>query len=153
MTTLIENTKFIEKIKIYFYSAFPDSYISISKPAISKDGLNVSIALGKDKSEFQNGIIQNDPIHTHFFIHENEGEYSLEAKISISSLKPDNSYMAMSSQKIRTRKLKFTNEQKNLAKAAKKLDEYFYKIKDALTENADKENFLPHVQAFVESKL
>ena len=104
---LIENEQFIEQVKRVFIKHFPDSYINFRKLVLG-GGMSVTIALGKDKTEWTNGIFNNDPMCNHFFIHDNEnGGYSLEASLSIGSLNPKEKYYAMSSEKVRTRKIIF----------------------------------------------
>lgn len=75
-----------ERIKESFYRYFPNSYIGGGFSTHLGTSIHVWITLGKDKSEYSNGIIQNDPMHANFFIYgmDREGNLSdtLEAESS-----------------------------------------------------------------------
>jgi hypothetical protein len=50
---------------------FPNSYISITGSSLGpNESIGVDFAIGKDKSEWSNGIIQNDPAWMTFWIHD-----------------------------------------------------------------------------------
>ena len=51
-------------IRKVFKSVFPDSYMRCSFSANISPSVFVAYALGKEKSEFENGIFENDPIAT-----------------------------------------------------------------------------------------
>lgn len=150
---LIENEQFIEQVKQVFHKHFTDSFINFRKLALG-GGMSVTIALGKDKTEWTNGIFNNDPMCNHIFIHEDKnGGFTLEASLSIGSLVPKEKYYAMSSEKVRTRKLSFTNDEVGLKKAVAKFDQWFKALYDVVVKNNNEDQFLPTIKEVVKRKV
>ena len=153
-TSLFMNEPFIKDIKKSFEKYFKDSYIGFGKLALSGDGLTVRIALGRDKTEWENGISHNDPMINSFMVFpQKDGSFSLEASLAIKSLKPKEKYMAYSSEKIRTRKLKFQGDEEGLKKALETFDKYFKALHDVLKKNLQDDNFFEKDAALVKRKI
>jgi hypothetical protein len=63
--------EFINELDKTIKDIFPKSYVRVSnKAAFGNDSINITLLLGKDKSEFENGISHNDPLQETIWIHE-----------------------------------------------------------------------------------
>jgi hypothetical protein len=142
-----------EEIEDTFYEIFPNSVCVAKFETNLGPAVSVGITLGKDKSEYPNNIINNDPLFTHFFIHNGVGrDGSLSDKLSVESstanigrLKPDSPYMAQSSLRYFR---KFSGSPEKIIIGFEKM---FLKIHSLIEENID--NFLPGLPYDIEDKL
>jgi hypothetical protein len=130
-----------EQAKEVFKKVFPHSFINASVGKLGEPSVLLKIALGTDKSEFSNGIIQNDPMHTVIMIDgwnrdgstrdkftvENNSNSGLTVKAS-----PENKMYAFERIKIWR---KFSGDK---AKVLSGLEKYFVKVKEAIKENLDR---------------
>jgi hypothetical protein len=65
----ITNTDMAKLVETAIQKSFPNSFIKVeTKGPLGSTDVWVRFALGKDKSEWENGIIQNDPLHMIFRI-------------------------------------------------------------------------------------
>lgn len=106
-----------------FAKHFPESYFGISKLPLS-DGFCISFALGKDKTEWMNGIIQNDPLNMSCFYFAEENEFEFRASLTTTPTKP---HMFSSTTKL-TNVKKFTRDTIDY----KHVDSYFQKVKESI---------------------
>lgn len=118
----------------------PKSRLSVSKISLGSDS-NYSIFtgfIGKERSEFSNGIMQNDPLSLSFTATTKDDSITVEFKGSSLSIKPEeNSHMAFGRKKIALRK--FTV--KNMKSFEKKMTETFTKVKKAIEESLSNGDF------------
>ena len=64
-----DGEKLASEIKQGIIKIFPDSYVNVGFSANISPCVKILFALGKDKSEWANGIFQNDPADSTIFIH------------------------------------------------------------------------------------
>lgn len=64
-----DGEKLASEIKQGITKIFPDSYVNVGFSANISPCVKIQFALGKDKSEWANGIFQNDPAKSAIFIH------------------------------------------------------------------------------------
>ncbi|MFA6198880.1 MAG: hypothetical protein WC679_00540 [Bacteroidales bacterium] len=107
-----------EEIKVIWAKVFPNSFLSIGKGALG-GGLYATGYLAKDKSEFSNGISNNDPLRYRFNI-DNGVDYE-EDGASLLQNPEKGSFMAFSSVKLRKKNIKKID--------AKKLEKRFQEVK------------------------
>jgi hypothetical protein len=134
--------EFVKKLEATIKKIFPKSYIQIYASKNLGASITFRFALGKDKSEWVNGIIQNDPLFHTWMIGWNsftEGHFikdKIEADMSVGGtlkIKPEEgSYMAFGRVKIGWRKKTDTPD-----KIIKHFDNYFKKVKQTLKSNKD----------------
>lgn len=135
--------EFVKALEAEVKKSFPKSYISVRASTNLGASIMFQFALGKDKSQWTNGIIQNDPLFSSWMIGWNsftEGHFikdKIEAELSTGgSLKvnPDpGSHMALGSVKIGWRKKTDTPE-----KIVKYFGNYFKKVQTTLKANKDR---------------
>lgn len=123
-----------QEIRKIFRKHFPKSYIEVDYRTSLSPHITARIALGKDKSEFSNGIIQNDPMFAIFMLSfegtsalMGDGSLTVE-RISGGGLKDAN----YSTIKIPFRKT--TGDRKRIMTA---FERYFGRLKDAVKTHAD----------------
>lgn len=69
--TEISEKDYVNKIEETIKKYFPDSYIVVTdKGMLGGDSILIKFAFGKDKSEWENGIIHNDNGWMHIWLHE-----------------------------------------------------------------------------------
>lgn len=132
--------EFIKGLESTVKKLFPRSYIDLRASTNLGASITFRFALGKDKSEWQNGIIQNDPLFHVWMIGYNsftEGHFikdKIEAELSVGgSLKvnpEERSYMALGSVKIGWRKKTAPPD-----KLIQYYGNYFKKVKKVLKDN------------------
>lgn len=126
--SLVMNIETIQaNIKEGFLSVFPSSFVTINKHALG-DGFAAHFALGKNKNEWANGIIHNDPMACtlHFW----PDERKIEIKCSI-TIKPQEKHLYCSHIKI--------NKKTILVEKANTLEflKYFSNIRTKIIDNLD----------------
>jgi hypothetical protein len=135
--------EFIKKLESVAKKHFPKSYINIRATKNLGSSIDFTFALGKDKSQWNMGIIHNDPLHHLFHIGWNsfaEGVFikdKIEADKNIGgslTIKPEaGSHMAFGRVKIGWRKKTAPPD-----KLIQHFDNYFKKMKQVLKDNIDK---------------
>ncbi len=119
----ILNQDMADKVREVITSIFPNSYVGVqaSGPLGSKD-VYVHFALGKNKDEWEHGIIHNDPLHTIFRIEGWDDDYQENHIEDAKSVKA----------KLLTgvRGVKFPSNKMSPESLIKKLGEYFNKVKE-----------------------
>lgn len=132
---------FQDQVKSLFHSQFPNGYCHVSKLSLG-GGVHIKGGLINDLSDQVNGIRDNDPMRLSMFIHEgiifNDeseelGNLVVEFEGSGISVDPDadNKHLFCQTRKIPARKIKA-----NAEKTLKRLDTYFKRCKDVVSEEA-----------------
>lgn len=120
---------FAKELENSVKSVFPDSYVQV-RP--SKDSVTLFFRLGKDKTEWKNGIEENDvAIHNiHYFI-QRDNTFSAESNYGSISVKPPvGSHYAYG--RVRTGWRNFKADQAN---CVRKTTDYFKKLKNIIKDN------------------
>ena len=135
--------EFVSKLESEIKKVFPNSFIRAYASTSLGASIHLTFALGNGKSEWPNGIIQNDVLHHSFMIGWNsftEGHFikdKIEADLSVGgSLKVEpekGSYMAFGRVKTGWRKKTDTPE-----KIITYIGNYFKKVKQVLKNNKDR---------------
>jgi hypothetical protein len=129
-----------KEIEAAILKIFPLSFVSASYSTNLKSSISIYFALGRDKSEWANGIVQNDPAYSIFKVW-GIGENStltdnLELKMltggNIYTLPPEGSHLAMGRHKVSFRKSKGNRD-----KILKGVNTYFKRLKDELKKVGD----------------
>ena len=133
---------FIKGLESAIKKSFPKSYINAKASTNLGASIHLTFALGKDKSEWQNGIIENDPLFHRFMIGWNsftEGHFikdKIEAELSVGgTLKvnpEEGSRMALGRVKIGWRKKTAPPD-----KIVQYFGNYFKKAQKVLKDNKD----------------
>lgn len=134
--------EFMKELEKAIRKSFPKSYVNIQASTNIGASIHVVFAIGKDKSEWSNGIIQNDPMIHKFMIgfrQFSEGVFTSEkilAELSqggtLMIMPEEGSYMAFGSVKLGWRKKTATPD-----KIVKHFENYFKKAKQILKNNED----------------
>jgi hypothetical protein len=135
---------FVLQLDAAIRKIFPKSYIEVRSSSSLGKSISVRFTLGKDKSEWTNGIIQNDVLFSSWMVgwnsFDNEGNFikdKIEAEISTGgSLKivpGEGSHMAFDRAKIGWRKKTASPD-----KIIQHFTNYFKKAKKVLKDNKDK---------------
>ncbi len=134
-----------------------DKVLPKSKLVLFKGGLSSSYmiftgTLGNTKTEYQNGISQNDPLHLSFNVDISKTPLTIEWSNNSLSINPDNKYHAFSSKKLKMRKTKT----KSLVDFASKMEKAFIKVREEVKKSlADKEFtvYSADIQKMIKSKV
>jgi hypothetical protein len=123
-----------ELIRKSFRKYFPKSYIEVDYRTSLSPHITARIALGKDKSEFSNGIIQNDPMFSVFMI-EFEGTSALmgDGTLKVERLQ-GRGLLDADFAPIKVPFNKTTGDRNRIMTA---FDRYFSRLKDAVKANSD----------------
>ena len=143
--------KFQDQVKSLFHAQFPNGYCHISKLALG-GGVHIKGGLISDLMDQTNGIRDNDPMALLIFIHEDIvfndeteqlGSLVVEFDMSGISVRPDadNKHLFCQTRKIPARKIKGDAE-----KTLKRLDTYFKRCKEVVTEEAEAGNIIKQDQ-------
>lgn len=123
---------FQSEISNIIKSHFPNSYLHISGSSLggrTNGSMFIHFAIGKDKSEWNHGIIHNDRGHTQIWIH---GGFDVETGEVVGKLELQGSIIGyyMKNPPIRTDKCGWRNLKANVtdAKILKAIDSYFNKM-------------------------
>lgn len=130
---------FLKEMETAIKKSFPNSYININASTNLGSSIHLTFALGKDRSEWENGIIENDVLFHRFMIGYNsftEGTFikdKIEAEAIVGgslTVEPPNSMYALGRVKTGWRKKTATPE-----KMVKAFENYFKKVKQVLKDN------------------
>jgi hypothetical protein len=124
----------VNKIKLIMSSLFPRSYINVRFTKNILPSIIVSFAIGKDNTEWSNGIINNDPFHQifHIFGFNKNGELEGDAQLDTDHA---GGYYLKNNQ---WNKVPFRKKTGRIDNIIKHIQKYFHELKqDALT-NKDK---------------
>lgn len=128
-------------IKESFLSVFPHSYVACNKHSLGS-GFACHFALGKDKTEWAHGIIDNDPLR--MTLHYWPDSDIIEIKASF-IVKPENTYMYCSSVKLRKKTIKADNA------TVLNFLKYFSELRFTIIQN--QANLLEKEKDFIMAKL
>lgn len=65
-----EAEEFAKKLEDSIKSIFPNSFVQVRyNTGLGSHSIFIRFAVGKDKSEWPNGIINNDPLHHHLWVY------------------------------------------------------------------------------------
>lgn len=136
----MENTQLKETIKKSFLSVMPDCGVFISDHTLGT-GFAVQCKIGKDKTEWANGIHNNDPLSLtiHFW-----GD-QLESTCYISIKPPIGSFYYSQSVKLRKKTIKADKI------TAEALTSYFQEVRKLIIDNKD--NWLDSDSALLNRKF
>jgi hypothetical protein len=125
----------LNSIKDNILTLFPDSYVSVGHSRRMAHSGHIIFALGKDKSEWENGYIDNDPAHHKFYLWLEDEK--IEVKLQVGGglyVKPaEGSYMALDRVKCNWRNMKIANH----GAIIKNVTAYFANLKDIIASNLD----------------
>lgn len=132
--------EFIKETEVAIRKSFPKSYVNIRASTNLGSSITLRFALGKDKSEWTNGIIENDPLYHimhigwNSFADNNFTKDKIPLDMNVGgSLKvnpEEGSYMAFGKIKIGFRKKTASPD-----KIVKAIEDYFKKAKKVLMDN------------------
>ena len=135
--------EFMSALESAIKKVFPKSFVHTRASTNLGSSIALQFALGKDKSQWTNGIIQNDPLFHSWMIGWNsftEGKFvkdKIEAELSVGGtlkVEPDpGSFMAFGSVKIGWRKKTAPPD-----KLIPYFTNYFKKVKKVLMDNLDR---------------
>lgn len=128
-------------IKSAFLSVFPHSYVACNKHSLGS-GFACHFALGKDKTEWANGIIQNDPLSMILHYWPESGTVEIKASFTV---RPTESYLYCSHVKLRKKVIK--NEKATTLNFLK----YFSDLRQEII--LHKDNLLEKEKDFIISKI
>ncbi len=94
-----------ERIKKVYKEKFKGSMILVNDYQMG-DMTYITLLAAKNKDDFENGIIQNDPINIRIVIDKGLEGYTLEFLSNSILTKPNNEYLAFSSKKVSARGIK-----------------------------------------------
>lgn len=130
---------------------FPESYVRASFDTKISPSIHLKFAIGKDKSEWSNGIIHNDPAHNSILIWGFDKEGNQKSELTMSS-----STAGYSNWKTGTKNRCGWRDIKKggtAAKILKALDNYFNKLKEVYQEDGGKKSLgLSESKELVETK-
>lgn len=148
--------EFIKGLESVIKKSFPKSFVKVQASGNLGTSIFVTFALGKDKSEWQNGIIHNDPLHHQWMIGFNsftENAFikdKIEAELSVGgslTIQPEEgSHLALGRAKIGWRKKTAPPE-----KLIPYFGNYFKKVKKVLVDN--KENLTEYGYEIAKKKI
>jgi len=135
-------SEFVDSLEKAIKKIFPKSLVIVKASKNLGSSIDFTFALGKDKSEFANGIIQNDPLLHKFTIGWNSftEDRFIKDKIEVEAIQggiltvmpEEGSHMAYGRVKLGFRKKTAPPEG-----IIKHLDNYFKKVKKILKDNMD----------------
>lgn len=112
-----------------FKSVFPNFGYITKKLALDNNGFIFWGLVGKDKTEWANGIVQNDPLNLNIIHHSSDDYIELECSFTIA---PENVMFYASSVKLRKKKIKLEKINEKV------LTDYFKSVHNMIMENKDK---------------
>ncbi len=120
----------ITNLKTAFETQFPESYIDVCTTKLIGLHIWIEFALGKDKSEWNHGIIRNDAFHGRFIIEINDDgtlPEKLETELSIGG--------NITTKRFDRIKTGYRKIKGNPTQVSTKFEKYFKKAKGILVEN------------------
>ena len=136
--SIVDSNELFDEMKKTFYKYFPNSYIDGGFKNNLYPSIVMRIALGKDKTEFLNGIIQNDPIFTSILVDGMNDNGVIGEKITLDggglgvSVKSSVPHLAYETVKIPLRKTTGSPD-----RILSTLDRAFGNLAKAVSQNAD----------------
>jgi hypothetical protein len=125
---------FAKSIEDIIKKYFPNSYVNVKHDNGFKDSIYGAFMLGKDKTEWANGISENDPLkHTFHIWFEPDGTYQLEWSQGNMTIKSENPMFAFSRIKTGMRTKRGTAQD-----IIRTLDNFFKKLPIIVSENKEK---------------
>jgi hypothetical protein len=146
-TSAIEEIRaedYIKKIENIIKAIFPNSFIKISINKWERSGsIFIHFALGKDKNEWNQGIIDNDPLHTKLRLYGSidSNTNNMKDKIKLEMVLGDSIILKEKDETgYRSKKVKigFRTSIGTPEKILKSIQNYFIKAKNILKEYKDK---------------
>ena len=137
-TDMSDSDKLASDIEQAVKKHFPDSYIKSKYSNNLGPMITISFTLGKDKDEWANGIINNDPVKTALFVNGMNRDGSISGSLELTKhhgdvmVKSKDRNMAFDRVKVPFRKT--TGDPKAIVKA---VDTYFSRLKKILQDNRD----------------
>lgn len=133
-----------EFIKV-FQKHFRKSYIGSKFTTNLSSGIMIRITLGENKSEYNNGIVQNDPMFTHFSVYpvnrsavDKDGIYSgdlVMERFQGAGLRVISSNPMFAYETVKVQFRKTTGDTKKLLKA---FENHIIKLKEAVKNNTER---------------
>lgn len=136
-TDMSDSDKLASDIEQVVKKHFPDSYIN-SRYVYKWSTIVVDFRLGKDRTEWSNGIDLNDPAKASLYIRNMNKDGSISDSLELTRqdgnlmVKSNNKYLAFDRVKVPFRKT--TGDPKAIVKA---IDTYFSRLKKILQDNRD----------------
>jgi hypothetical protein len=128
---------------------WPGSTLSFSQGVFSSNIMFASVTLGATMDEMPNRILQNDPLRVRFYIEQKaSGEISVEPTMIIGRLKPESAMYAMSSEKVRTRKVTGSAE-----KVAQSIGKMLDKLRVRIEQLDNEDRFLDGLSYSISEKV
>lgn len=131
----VEGAKqFADEVRKLYRKYFPKSFIEVDYRTSLSPHITARIALGKDKTEWSNGIVHNDPMHTIFMI-EFEGSSALvgDGGMKVERIS-GGGLLGTNYERIKVPFRKTSGDRKQILTT---LERYFDRLKDAVKANAD----------------
>ncbi|WP_298751858.1 hypothetical protein [uncultured Arcobacter sp.] len=142
--TLTEQVEGMEKPDAYMaeiekigYKYFPKSKVSLSTGTLGSSDVYVRLLLGKDKTEWANGIFNNDPMSLHFAVRLTSKGYVIEFLANSMYITPTDKHLAFGRKKINVRK----STSKDSKALMKNIDKVFKVAKDTVKDAISKNEF------------
>lgn len=153
-TKFAEPLKYAKELETELQSIFPDSLVHMGYSTLGGGlSVNYELLMGKDKSEWANGISHNDPVQYVLWLHDlgdNDGKLvnNIEVTANQNSVlaKPTDKYSAYSRIKLPFRKKSGSPEQ-----IKKYIIDLYKKVKDTLKQNID--NFTDEHKELISKKI
>ena len=125
-------TDFVSSVAKEIKKIFPKSFVQVTASRLGS-GIIIRFAIGKDKSEWANGIIQNDPLHTIFFIDGFDKDSNTTDKMELSGERSD--ILSLHTVDGNRIKIPFRKVKGNSIKMLAGVKKQFTKIKDVVKSN------------------
>jgi hypothetical protein len=137
------------EIKGIILKHFPKSYVNTKYSTNLGKSIDINFTLGKNKSEWKNGIELNDPLrHVIIILFKNSGNYDIEIVNGSMTVIPDNKYMAYG--RVKTG---FRNKSNiGFGEVKSILDKSFKNLKKIIKDNEDKIH-PQHIELFKSKNL
>ena len=133
--------KLADDIRKSILSTFPSSYVNVKfRTTLGSPAVDIFFLLGKDKSEWINGIEHNDPAYTRISVYGIDKEGAINKPLSL-NMSTGGSFFVKSTEphlaygKVKVPFRKTTGDQAAILKGVKT---YFDRLKKSLQDNRDK---------------
>ncbi len=113
--------------------------LNFSRGVLSSNIMFASVTLGANHDEMPNRIVDNDPLRVKFYIEQvDAGVFLVEPTLVVGRLKPESKFYAMSSEKVRTRKVTGDAD-----KVSKSIGKMLDKVRQRVEQLDREDKFLP----------